>query len=78
MSLLQVIIWHFRTQMMHMMKPNISGYPLQKLGQLVIRASIYRGFHIAPFIFVLKVGILKLMLYIEQPDPQQAGYEKKR
>ena len=71
MRFLQMIVRHFRTQMMNMMKSDISGNPLQKLGQLVIRASIHGGFHITPLVFILKVGILELMLYIKQPNAQQ-------
>ncbi len=64
--------------MMNVMKSDVARDPLQNRGKLVIRAPLHRGFHIAPFFFVLKVGILELMLDIEQPDAQQAGYEENR
>ncbi|MNE72791.1 hypothetical protein D3C80_1687620 [compost metagenome] len=71
MGQLQIIVGHFGRQVMHMMKADVAGDPLQQLRQLVIRASFYGSHNIAPFLFMLKKSILKLMLHIEQPDAQE-------
>lgn len=44
MRLLQIIIRDLGTQMVDVMEPDISGYPLQRLGQLIIRASSTAAF----------------------------------
>ncbi|MNN88559.1 hypothetical protein D3C81_2062640 [compost metagenome] len=58
--------------MMNMVEANVAGNPLQQLRQLIVRAPFYRCRNITPFLFMLEVGILELMLHIEQPDAQKA------
>ncbi|MNN44053.1 hypothetical protein D3C81_1583260 [compost metagenome] len=64
--------------MMHMVKADVAGNPLQDLRQLIIGAPFHSGHDITPFLFMLKERILELMLYIKQPDPEKTGHEHDR
>ena len=61
-----------------MMEADVARYPLQQPGQLVIGASFDGGFDEAPLVIVLEVGILELMLNIEQPNAHHSGQPKDR
>ena len=72
MRILQIIVWHFRAQVMNMMETDISAHPLQDTGKLVIRAAFNGCFHVAPLIIMFKIRILELMLDVEQPNAEKS------
>src|SRR5699024_5719343 len=68
MCFFQFIVWHPWTKVMYMVIADAASQPLQYFRQLIVRTSINGSFHKIPFIFIFEVGILKLMLYIKEPN----------
>ena len=58
---------------MNVMQANIAGEPLEYFRQLEIRAALQCHFHRIPRSVTCPIGVLKLMLNIEQPKPEAAG-----
>lgn len=67
MTVLEMIIRDARTQVMNMMKANITGKPLQNLRELIEGTALQRRAGVVPFFTPHPVRILKLMLHVEEP-----------
>ena len=65
---LQVVVRDPGVEVMDMMQTDVAGEELQQLRELQIRAATQRGLGIAPLTLALPVGVLKLVLDVEQPD----------
>src|SRR5699024_4063697 len=78
MCFFQFIVWHTRTEVVYMVITNASGQPFQHFRQFIRRTTINSGLYKIAFIFILEVGILKLMLYIKQPNPKRSCYKQNR
>lgn len=78
MGSVQVIVGHPRTEMVYVVEADVTGKPLQHLGQFVKRAPLEGRIHITPLFILLIIGTLKLVLHIEEPDTGPAGDEKDR
>ena len=69
-------------QMMHVVNPNIAGKPHQNGRQIIMRAAVQRRIMDLPVCLGVPVGILKLVLDIEEPNargwqPRLEGWERK-
>ena len=58
---------------MNVMQANIAGEPLEDFGQFEIRAAFQCYFHRIPRSVTRPIRALKLMLNIEQPEPEAPG-----
>lgn len=72
-ALLQIIVGNIRTNVMNVMQANIAGEPLEDFGQFEIRAAFQCYFHRIPRSVTRPIRALKLMLNIEQPEPEAPG-----
>jgi hypothetical protein len=73
--LLEVVVRNLCVEMMDVVQADVSGEEPQHLRELEIRAAIERGVDVAPARRLRPVGVLELVLGVEQPDPRRTGEE---
>ena len=70
---LQPIVGNAARQMMHVMDADVGGEPAENARQLIIRAAMQCGLVQGPCRLIRPVGVLELVLDVEQPDPYRRG-----
>ncbi len=67
----QVVVGDLRAQVMDVMKTDVPTEPLQDERQLVKGAALQTSLHKFPAFVVVPVGRVKIVLDVEQPDPDR-------
>src|SRR5206468_8563391 len=70
---LQIVVGNARAEVVNVVQPNVAGKPAQYERKSKIGASRDRGRGIVPLVMPLPIGLLELMLYIEEPDARERG-----
>lgn len=70
----QAVKWDSAVQMMHMVNSDVASKPHQNGWQIIMRTAVQRCFMDLPVCLGIPVGILKLVLYIEQPNPERRSH----
>jgi len=65
---LEVVVGDPRVEVVNVMQADVAGEELQHRRQLQVRAAAQRRVGVVPAVGVLPVGVLELMLNVEQPD----------
>src|SRR5579864_4871844 len=78
MSALQVVVRDPRTQMVDVMEPDIAGEEAQEPRELQVGAALERRLVVVPLLVCLPVGVLELMLDVEEPDPGAARQDQRQ
>src|SRR5664280_1725297 len=65
---LQVVVGDAGAEVVDVVQADVAGEELEHLGQLQIGAAAQRGVGVAPAVGALPVGVLELVLDVEQPD----------
>src|SRR5436305_2049591 len=78
MGCLEVVIRDARAQVVDVMEPDVPGEELEDPRKPKIRAALKCRLVEAPVVVLLPVGVLELVLDIEEPDPGRAREEKRR
>src|ERR1700683_4096619 len=73
MTVFQMVIRNARTQVMDVMKSNITGEPLQYFGELIVGATTQRRVGVVPVLATRPIRALKLVLHVEKPHAQRRG-----
>ena len=74
----QVIVGDLRAQMMDMMKTDIPGEPLQEKRQFIEGTALQSRFYEFPAFVVVPVRWIKIVLDVEQPDPDRSTDQEDR
>ena len=74
----QAVVGDAARQMVHMVDADIAGEPAQRQRQVVMRGAVQCGRRKLPVIALRPVGLLELVLDIEQPDADGAGNQHGR
>lgn len=74
---LQAIERNAARDMVHMMDANIGGHPSQYSRQIVVRTAKQGGFRVIPFVPAAPIGLLELMLNVEEPYADRGGQQQR-
>ena len=75
---LEVVVGDLRVEMVDVVEADVAGEELQDLGEPQVRAPAERRVDVGPFRRALPPGVLKLVLHVEEPDPDPAGERDER
>ena len=73
---LQVVVGDARAEVVDVVEADVAGAELQHPRQLQVGAAAQRRLGVAPVLAALPVGVLELVLDVEQPDPGRAGEQR--
>ena len=68
----EVIVGNSGTQMVDVVEADVTGEPLEDLGQSVEGAPLKRGGGIIPFVSAFPINSFELVLHVEKPDASGA------
>jgi len=69
---LKVVVGDACAEVVDVMQADVAREELQELWQLQITAAAQRGVRVAPVAGALPIGVLELVLHVEQPDAGRA------
>ena len=78
MCALEVVVRNPRIQVVHVMQADVAREEPEHPRQLEVRASPQRRVGVFPAARALPVGLLELVLHVEQPDACGAGEKRRR
>jgi len=73
---LEVVVRNPGAQVVDVMKSNVARQPLEEPGQLVERTSLERRRGVVPVIAAFPVGVVELMLHVEEPHARRTTYHQ--
>ena len=69
---LEIVVRDPRAQVVDVVEPDVAGEEAEDPRKFEVGASLERGVVEAPCFACLPVGVLELMLHVEEPDPDRA------
>ena len=75
---LEVVVRDPRVEVVDVVQPDVAGEELEQLRELEVRAALERGLGEAPVVAALPVGVLELVLHVEEEDAGRAADQERR
>ena len=75
---LEVVVGNAGTEVVNVMEADVAGEELKDLGQLQVGAPAERRVGVGPAVGALPVGVLELMLHVEEPHAGRTGEPEDR
>ena len=73
MTPFQVVVGNHRVEMMNVMKPDVSGKPLENFREFVITTAFHGSRGKIPLLTLGPISVFELMLDVEEPDSTCSG-----